>query len=115
MIDDGSMTNVAYMTDVKLLTQKYEKVVKIDLSWAIFGKIFGKKSCYRNKPIFGTNTDTENVPESTGKNVPVFPVHFHKNVPDFENLTVMHGLTLSNNVSQDFFNTHTKIKTYKIN
>ena len=82
---------------LKLLTQKYEKVVKIDLFLAIFGKIFGKifskKLDYRNKPIFVTKTDTENVPECTGKNVPVFPVHFHENVPDFENLTETHGLS----------------------
>ena len=48
---------------------------------------------YRNKPSFGTVTDTENVPECTGKNVPVFPVHFQENVPKFETLTETHGLT----------------------
>ena len=72
---------------VHFLSQKYEKVT------CIFGKIFGKFSDFRNKPIFGTDTDTENVPECTGKHVPVFPVHFPEIIPKSETVTGMHGLT----------------------
>ena len=43
--------------------------------------------------IFGTLIHVKNVPVYTGKNVPVFPVHFHENVPEFKTLTGMHGLS----------------------
>ena len=61
----------------------------------IFGKIFGKFSDFRNKPIFRTDTDTKNVPECTGKNVPVFPVHFPKIIPKFKTVTRTHGLSVN--------------------
>ena len=54
--------------------------------------IFGNFGNYRNKPSFGTDTDTENVPEYTGKNVPVFPVHFPEIIPNSETVTETHGL-----------------------
>ena len=46
----------------------------------------------RNDPSFGTDTDTENVPEYTGKNVPVFPVHFPEIIPNSNTVTETHGL-----------------------
>ena len=46
---------------------------------------------YQNKPSFGT--DTGNVPEYTGKNVPVFPVHFPEIIPNSETVTQTHGLS----------------------
>ena len=78
----------------------YEKVVK---QWSKMAKkqteYFGTflvisviTETSRNKPSFGTDTDTENVPEYTGKNVPVFPVHFPKIIPNSETVTKTHGL-----------------------
>ena len=60
-------------------------------SLACFAKIFGTFSCFQKGTPVGTNTDTKNVPECTGNNVPVFPVHFHENVPKFESVSERHG------------------------
>ena len=38
-------------------------MVKIELFLAIIGMIFSKKFDYQNKLIFGTDTDTKNVPK----------------------------------------------------
>ena len=42
----------------------------------------------------GFSTLTKNVPECTGKNVPVFPVHFPKIIPKFKTVTRTHGLSV---------------------
>ena len=44
-------------------------------------------------PTFDLLTFVENVTVCTGMNVPVFPVHIPKNVPNSKTLTGTHGLT----------------------